>query len=155
MTTRLDHYPPCIYTDCSSRTLEQDCYGVLGCSWCDKTQDGYGNISSPLCSDQRECYGGILGSQSPYSRIFDRSLVHSVEDEERSLSRAGPIGPVAGGIMAFFLLLALAVWGYKHWSAGGSPLVIQVKPIKMWNKKTTCIWCWFKANIFTSKLKIN
>ena len=59
-----------------------------------------------------------MGSLSPYSRIFDRSLVHSEVEEDRSLSRAGPIGPVAGGIMAFFLLLALTVWGYKHWSAG-------------------------------------
>ena len=27
------------------------------------------------------------------------------------------IGPVAGGIMAFFVLLAATAWGYRHWSA--------------------------------------
>ncbi len=31
---------------------------------------------------------------------------------------SSPIGPVAGGIMAFFLLLALTAWGYRHWSSG-------------------------------------
>ena len=80
--------------------------------------DGVTHIHTPACVSMAECFGGVLNSVSPYSRIFDQSMVLTDSNEDRSLSRAGPIGPVAGSIMAFFLFLALAVWGYKHWSAG-------------------------------------
>jgi len=40
------------------------------------------------------------------------------------LFRASPIGPVAGGIMAFFLLLAVTAWGYRHWSSGERRLLL-------------------------------
>jgi len=115
-TARHDLYPPCIHTDCSARSTEQDCFGVLGCSWCNR--DGDLPLKSPVCLEQAECFGGILHSASPYSRAYDQSLVLLDSEDDRSLSRAGPIGPVAGGIMAFFLLLALTVWGYKHWTSG-------------------------------------
>ena len=116
--TRFEHFPPCIHTDCSSRKNIDQCYGVLGCSWCDTEMDGVTHIHTPACVSMAECFGGVLNSVSPYSRIFDQSMVLTDSNEDRSLSRAGPIGPVAGSIMAFFLFLALAVWGYKHWSAG-------------------------------------
>ena len=80
--------------------------------------DGVTPIHTPACVSMSECFGGILNSISPYSRVFDQSMVLTDSSEDRSLSRAGPIGPVAGSIMGFFLLLALSVWGYKHWSSG-------------------------------------
>jgi len=119
MVSRHGHYPPCIHTDCSSRVSEQDCYGVLGCSWCQTDRDGQTALSTPACVYQAECFGGILNAPSPYARIYDQSLRLADSDGDRSISRSGPIGPVAGGILAFFLLLALTVWGYKHWSSGG------------------------------------
>lgn len=118
LVSRPDHYPPCIHADCSARSTEQECYGVLGCSWCTTDQDGRTLLPAPRCAYQADCFGGVLNAPSPYSRMFDQSLVLSEAEDDRALSRAGPIGPVAGGIMAFFLLLALTVWGYKHWSSG-------------------------------------
>eukprot|EP00088_Acartia_fossae_P020798 TRINITY_DN22322_c0_g1_i1.p1 TRINITY_DN22322_c0_g1~~TRINITY_DN22322_c0_g1_i1.p1 ORF type:complete len:621 (+),score=121.59 TRINITY_DN22322_c0_g1_i1:99-1961(+) len=118
--TRFEHFPPCIHSDCSSRDRANQCYGVLGCSWCDTDMDGVTPIHTPACVALSECFGGILNSVSPYSRVYDQSMVLTDASEDRSLSRAGPIGPVAGSIMAFFLLLALSVWGYKHWSSGNN-----------------------------------
>merc|ERR1719270_3070919 len=45
-------------------------------------------------------------------------------ESERPLFRASPIGPVAGGIMAFFVLLALIGWAYRHWSRGERRLLV-------------------------------
>merc|ERR1712025_1081948 len=116
-TVRVDHLPPCIHTDCQARNSEADCYGVLGCSWCDTAQDSVTPLTQPFCSYQEKCYSGILSYPSPYSLMYDQSQ-RSIETEaERPLFRASPIGPVAGGIMAFFLLLAATAWGYRHWSA--------------------------------------
>ena len=129
-STRYEHFPPCIHTDCSSRVSVNECYGVLGCSWCDTEMDGVTPIHTPACVPLAECFGGILNSVSPYSRVYDQSMVLTDSGEDRSISRAGPIGPVAGSIMAFFLLLALAVWGYKHWSAGKLGLKIKIKQEK-------------------------
>jgi len=117
-TTRLTSLPPCIHTDCQSRDTEADCFGVLGCSWCHLDQDGFTHLNKPFCSYQETCFSGILSSLSPYSRLYDRTEMSVESDPERGLFRASPIGPVAGGIMAFFILLALTAWGYRHWTTG-------------------------------------
>ena len=87
MVSRQGHYPPCIHTDCSSRVSEQDCYGVLGCSWCATDRDGFTALAPPACVYQAECFGGILNAPSPYSRIYDQSLISADPDGDRSISR--------------------------------------------------------------------
>jgi len=123
-TVRVDHLPPCIHTDCQARQTEADCYGVLGCSWCHTDQDSVTPLVQPFCSYQEKCYSGILAHPSPYSLMYDQSQRSIESDSERPLFRASPIGPVAGGIMAFFLLLAITAWAYRHWSSGERRLLL-------------------------------
>ena len=117
-TVRVERLPPCVHTDCQGRPSQDQCFGVLGCSWCHAAQDGAA-LPTPFCGRQETCYSGLLASPSPYSLSHSLTHVspHSGEGES-SLLRASPIGPVAGGIMAFFLLLAMTAWGYRTWSAG-------------------------------------
>ena len=106
-TVRIDRLPPCIHTNCQSRTSQDQCYGVLGCSWCSAAPDGFTSLAAPFCAQQETCYNGILSSVSPYAQLTDRVQVSPRSGEgDDPLLRASPIGPVAGGIMAFFLLLA-------------------------------------------------
>jgi len=123
-TVRVDHLPPCIHTDCQARQTEADCYGVLGCSWCHTAQDSVTPLAQPFCSYQEKCYSGILAHPSPYSLMYDQSQRSIESESERPLFRASPIGPVAGGIMAFFLLLAITAWAYRHWSSGERRLLL-------------------------------
>eukprot|EP00092_Neocalanus_flemingeri_P025509 GFUD01027657.1.p1 GENE.GFUD01027657.1~~GFUD01027657.1.p1 ORF type:complete len:1354 (+),score=262.26 GFUD01027657.1:1877-5938(+) len=123
-TVRVDQLPPCIHTDCQARQTEADCYGVLGCSWCHTAQDSVTPLAQPFCSYQEKCYSGILAHPSPYSLMYDQSQRSIESDSERPLFRASPIGPVAGGIMAFFLLLAITAWAYRHWSSGERRLLL-------------------------------
>ena len=122
---RLDQLPDCIQTDCGSRNSERECYGVLGCSWCKYAPDTITELTSPFCSSQEVCYSGIMSYPSPYSKMSTRTHHQILASEsERPLFRASPIGPVAGGIMAFFVLLALIGWAYRHWSRGERRLLV-------------------------------
>ena len=114
-TMRVEQLPPCIHTECESRLTENDCQGVLGCSWC--------RTELPGCLAQDQCWGGVLGAPSPYS-LLHRQSVSLASEAERPLFRASPIGPVAGGIMAFFILLVLSGWGYRHWSSRERRLLV-------------------------------
>ena len=123
-TVRLDQLPPCIHTDCQSRHTLSSCHGVLGCSWCQYSHDMVTPLVSPHCSRQEMCYSGIMGYPSPYS-VMSGVTHHTLASEaDRNMSRSSPIGPVAGGIMAFFVLLALTGWAYRHWSRGERRLLV-------------------------------
>ena len=115
-TMRVEQLPPCIHTDCEGRLTEGDCQGVLGCSWC--------QTDRPACLPQQQCWGGVLGAPSPYSLLYSQDHVSLASESERPLFRASPIGPVAGGIMAFFILLVLSGWGYRHWSSRERRLLV-------------------------------
>ena len=122
---RVDQLPACIHTDCEARSSEADCHGVLGCSWCRLAQDAVTPLDSAHCSAQESCYSGILGHPSPYSLVPGQTRrILSGEASERPLFRASPIGPVAGGIMAFFVLLAVTGWVYRRWSRGERRLLV-------------------------------
>jgi len=125
-TVRIDQLPACINTDCQSRHQESDCSGVLGCSWCQYEKDTVTPLISPHCSQQEVCYSGIMSYPSPYSIMADRAGSHSLASEaaDRPLFKASPIGPVAGGIMAFFALLAITGWAYRQWSRGERRLLV-------------------------------
>ena len=116
-TVSADSLPPCIQTECGGRGKE-GCRGVLGCSWCHTASESGPPLEAPYCAPQPRCYGGQLGQASPYSRYSETALTPA--PPHRPLYRASPIGPVAGGILAFFLLLALTGWGYRHWARGGA-----------------------------------
>ena len=107
-----------MHTDCQGRGSQDQCFGVLGCSWCHAAQDGT-PLAATFCARQETCYSGVLASPSPYALLTDRTQVlPRAWDDGVALFRALPIGPVVGGIMAFFLLLAVTAWGYRHWSVG-------------------------------------
>jgi hypothetical protein len=50
---------------------------------------------------------------------FEGSL-NLPSDDQALLNRSMPVGPVAGGIMGFFLLLALGLYCYRHHARGHS-----------------------------------
>ena len=96
-TVRIDRLPPCIHTNCQSRTSQDQCHGVLGCSWCSLAPDGFTSLAAPYCAEQEACFNGILSSVSPYSQLTDRAQVSPRSGEGADpLLRASPIGPVAG-----------------------------------------------------------
>jgi hypothetical protein len=88
LTSRTDHLPPCIHTDCAGRTSEADCFGVLGCAWCTTEQDGVSALTRPFCSYQTECFSGVLASPSPYARAIDQSLSLADSMDERTAFRS-------------------------------------------------------------------
>ncbi|KAK0046626.1 VWFA and cache domain-containing protein 1 isoform X1 [Biomphalaria pfeifferi] len=100
----------CIPTSCEKRTTKLDCLGVMDCQWCQVQKDGKTPLETPYCGSQRVCFGGVLGAHSPYGDEI------SVEPEglEQTGVKSTPVGPVAGGIMGCFLLLALGVYCYRH-----------------------------------------
>uniref|UniRef100_A0A2C9LCW0 Uncharacterized protein n=1 Tax=Biomphalaria glabrata TaxID=6526 RepID=A0A2C9LCW0_BIOGL len=113
-TNRISHY----YNDEDQEGAEdlfifhyyRDCLGVMDCQWCQVQKDGKTPLETPYCGSQRVCFGGVLGAHSPYGDEI------SVEPEglEQTGVKSTPVGPVAGGIMGCFLLLALGVYCYRH-----------------------------------------
>ncbi|KAK7076272.1 hypothetical protein SK128_020340, partial [Halocaridina rubra] len=112
----LSHLDSCITVLCSSQLTYKSCLGIVGCVWCSVTSDGQSPLAHPHCIEEHHCYGGILGGPSPYPHGL-ATLPHSDNTHGGSGS---PIGPVAGGIMAVFLLVALAVYCYRQHVGGSS-----------------------------------
>lgn len=109
----------CNLIRCESKTTQLDCLGVVGCEWCQaKGLDSYDQdgmeihkpLSHPFCASQATCFGGVVGAPSPYG---DRAAV-AADSEEESGTKSAPVGPVAGGIMGCFLIMALGVYCYRH-----------------------------------------
>ncbi|XP_066955648.1 VWFA and cache domain-containing protein 1 [Macrobrachium rosenbergii] len=112
----LSHLDSCVSVSCSVHLTEKSCLGVMGCIWCSMTNDGESALVHPHCIEEQHCYGGILGGPSPYPHGL-ATLPHSDNTHGGSGS---PIGPVAGGIMAVFLVVALAVYCYRQHVGGSS-----------------------------------
>ncbi|XP_054722418.1 VWFA and cache domain-containing protein 1-like, partial [Uloborus diversus] len=106
----LDALPPCYEYHCSSRTTLNDCFGTLGCEWCQLSSDGITPLQKKFCTDQRKCFGGILGARTPYA---DEIIEHLPEGEFLVI-KSTPVGPVAGGFIVFFLVVALGVYCYRN-----------------------------------------
>ena len=127
--------PQCSRRDCSRRQTKDDCFAVIDCEWCELEGDGATRVKKPFCASQRACFGGVRGARTPYpdernppsdagaanrpvgepggpsastgrSNVDDPYAPHGV--------RSAPVGPVAGGIMGCFLVLAVAVYCYRH-----------------------------------------
>ena len=121
---RVDQLPACVHTDCVSRASEADCAGVLGCSWCQLAEDAVTPLSPEFCAAKERCYSGILSYPSPYALASGQPHQILASEAERAPQRASPIGPVAGGIMAFFALLAVTGYAYRRWSRGERRLLV-------------------------------
>ncbi|KAL4236844.1 VWFA and cache domain-containing protein 1 [Mactra antiquata] len=109
----------CNTVRCESKTTQMDCLGVLGCEWCQvKSSDSYDEdgmeihkpLAHPFCGSQVTCFGGVVGARNPYG---DRAVLPMDGDDEAG-TKSAPVGPVAGGIMGCFLMLALGVYCYRH-----------------------------------------
>ncbi|XP_074642229.1 VWFA and cache domain-containing protein 1-like [Tubulanus polymorphus] len=100
----------CYKPRCDERRTEHECFGVLDCEWCQLDHDGRTPLAQPYCTTQRICFGGVYGAQSPYRDEIKLLAHHDDPDTERTT----PVGPVAGGIMGCFLVLALSVYCYRH-----------------------------------------
>ncbi|KAI0241312.1 VWFA and cache domain-containing protein 1 [Lamellibrachia satsuma] len=77
--------PQCVNTHCSQRRTKMECLG-------------------------RVCFAGVLGAATPY-----RDEVSITEERNPALKcYSSPVGPVAGGIMGCFLVLAIAIYCYRR-----------------------------------------
>ncbi|CAL1540838.1 unnamed protein product [Lymnaea stagnalis] len=100
----------CFKSQCDKRKSKMDCMGVMDCQWCQVQKDGKTPLDTPYCASQRVCFGGVVGAHSPYG---DEINVEPDSVEQTGV-KSTPVGPVAGGIMGCFLLLALGVYCYRH-----------------------------------------
>lgn len=99
----------CPSIDCKIFKMENDCLGIIGCQWCHIDNDGETPLQVPFCSDMSVCFRGILGSFMPLSD----GTYNSQSTEEITIHEWPSVGPVAGGILAFLLILGLMLFCYR------------------------------------------
>ena len=89
-------------------------------------EDARTRLAPEFCASQERCYSGILSYPSPYALASGQPHQTLASEAERrpGANRASPIGPVAGGIMAFFALLAVTGYAYRRWSRGERRLLV-------------------------------
>lgn len=104
-----DSVPSCFQVDCSTRKIESDCLGVLGCEWCQLDSSGR-PLKAKFCNFQRECFGGMLGVRTPYAdEITDLMNTDSVP-----FSRVTPFSSVIFVFITCFILLFFIVFCYRY-----------------------------------------
>lgn len=103
--------PQCYQPNCGQKLKKNDCIGVIDCEWCEVDNDRVTRVKQPFCASQRMCFGGVLGAQSPYN---DHIPYRELPKEDPVTFKSMPVGPVAGGIMGGFLLLALGIYCHRH-----------------------------------------
>ncbi|XP_011704249.1 PREDICTED: VWFA and cache domain-containing protein 1 [Wasmannia auropunctata] len=108
----------CPSANCKSYTTERDCLGVADCQWCHVDTDGETPLQQPFCSDMSVCFKGIFGSLIPYS---DGSY-NSQSTDEIAAREWPSVGPVAGGILALFLILGVILFCYRLRSVNSGEL---------------------------------
>ncbi|XP_077499250.1 LOW QUALITY PROTEIN: VWFA and cache domain-containing protein 1 [Amblyomma americanum] len=104
-----DSLQQCFNSECSARMSEKDCSGVLGCEWCSVDMDGETALKTPFCHEQPKCFGGVLGARTPYAD----EIIGALGDDFPYI-RSTPLGPVAGGMIGAFCLVAFLVYCYKN-----------------------------------------
>lgn len=104
-----DSLEQCFNSECSARMSEKDCSGVLGCEWCSVDMDGETALKAPFCHEQPKCFGGVLGARTPYAD----EIIGALGDDFPYI-RSTPLGPVAGGMIGAFCLVAFLVYCYKN-----------------------------------------
>lgn len=109
----LESLPSCLALDCEQRITERECFGVVGCEWCVRESDGVTPLQVAFCTRQNKCHAGVLHGPSPYS---DGSSMMGASGADVLSFKSMPVGPVAGGILTFFFLVALSVYCYRQHS---------------------------------------
>ena len=109
----VDMLPACLAPECNDRMTERECFGVVGCEWC--VRDGLSILQVPFCTQHSKCYGGQLRGASPYSDESGAGAngILSTSDSG-AFMKSLPVGPVAGGVMAFFAFVALSIYCYRR-----------------------------------------
>ncbi|XP_064477328.1 VWFA and cache domain-containing protein 1-like [Ornithodoros turicata] len=107
--THLELLDKCFNSECGSRQTERDCFGVLGCEWCELDMDGITPLKTPFCHEQHKCFGGILGARTPYA-----DEIIGEPSEELLTAKSTALGPVAGVLIGCFLLMAVMVYCYRN-----------------------------------------
>ncbi|KAF7414483.1 hypothetical protein HZH68_002972 [Vespula germanica] len=99
----------CPSFDCKVYKTEEECLGIVGCQWCYMDIDGVTSLQIPFCSDVFACFKGIFGAPVPYNdEIHDSQSVEEIVVREFS-----SVGPVAGGILVFILILGVTLCCYR------------------------------------------
>lgn len=101
--------PSCFQVDCSTRKIESDCLGVLGCEWCQLDSSGR-PLKEKFCNFQRECFGGMLGVRTPYAD----EMTDTLPDSGPSFSRVTPFSSVIFVFITCFILLFFIVFCYRY-----------------------------------------
>ncbi|XP_003372730.1 transcription factor AP-2 alpha [Trichinella spiralis] len=96
----------CKEINCADFKTQASCAGVVGCEWCYYDLDRVNQLPTPYCASVHVCFSGFLGL-SPLGNI-DEEFVNS------KFAASTPVGPVAGGIMAVFILLVAGVYWYRQ-----------------------------------------
>lgn len=104
--------PACLALDCEGRLSERECFGVVGCEWCVRDTDGHSSLQVPFCTQHFKCYGGVLRGSSPYTEDTNNGGMSTADID--STFKSLPVGPVAGGVMAFFCFVALSIYCYRQ-----------------------------------------
>ncbi|OAD54774.1 VWFA and cache domain-containing protein 1 [Eufriesea mexicana] len=99
----------CPSIDCKMFKIENECLGIVGCQWCHLDNDGETPLQAPFCGDMSGCFRGILGSFMPLSD----GTYNSQSTEEIAVREWPSVGPVAGGILAFLLILGVILFCYR------------------------------------------
>ncbi|XP_012148021.2 VWFA and cache domain-containing protein 1 isoform X1 [Megachile rotundata] len=99
----------CPSIDCKTFKTQNECLGIVGCQWCHVDSDGETVLQTPFCSDMSRCFRGILGSYIPLSD----GIYNSQSTEEIAVHEWPSVGPVAGGILAFLLILGVMLFCYR------------------------------------------
>ncbi|CAL1284587.1 unnamed protein product [Larinioides sclopetarius] len=102
----LEYLKPCYEHHCSSRTESSDCFGVLGCEWCQLDSDGVTSLNKKFCTEQRKCFGGVLGSRTPYAD----EIIEELPESDFLVIKSTPFGPVAGGLITIFIFIIIIVY---------------------------------------------
>ncbi|KAG7208330.1 hypothetical protein KM043_014566 [Ampulex compressa] len=107
--THTSHLEPCHSMNCKVYNSERECLGIVGCQWCHMDSDGETPLQNPFCSDMSMCFRGVFGSFIPFSD----GTYNSQSTEEISIREWPSVGPVAGGILAFLLILGVTLFCYR------------------------------------------
>lgn len=99
----------CPSFDCKIYKAEEECLGIVGCQWCHVDIDGITPLQIPFCSNMFTCFKGIFGAQVPYN-----DETHDSQSAEEIVVREfSSVGPVAGGILVFILILGITLCCYR------------------------------------------
>ncbi|XP_046837698.1 VWFA and cache domain-containing protein 1 [Vespa crabro] len=99
----------CPSFDCKVYKTEGECLGIVGCQWCYMDIDGVTSLQIPFCSDVFACFKGIFGAPVPYNdETHDSQSIEEIVVREFS-----SVGPVAGGILVFILILGITLCCYR------------------------------------------